>query len=115
MKNHLHKTVIFGLLLSFSVAAFGQTDEVFFSVPGGFYESSFSVSLTCLSSLHHVRYTTNGALPDATSLLYEQPLWLDESLYSHSDIYTIRTCPENIFYLPDSVQHCIVIRAAVFD
>jgi len=115
MNKIIHKTLVFSILLWLHLTTFGQTDEVFFSVPGGFYESSFSLSLECLSSLHHVRYTTNGALPDATSLLYEQPLWLDESLYSHSDIYTIRTCPENIFYLPDSVQHCIVIRAAVFD
>ena len=115
MNKIIHKTLVFSILLWLHLTTFGQTDEVFFSVPGGFYESSFSLSLECLSSLHHVRYTTNGALPDATSLLYEQPLWLDESLYSHSDIYTIRTCPENFFYLPDSVQHCIVIRAAVFD
>ena len=93
-----------------------QTEKVLFSAQGGFYETSFSLSLSCLSNLHHhVRYTTNGTTPDATSRLYEQPLWLDENLYSHSDIYTIPTSPENIFYLPDSVQHCIVIRAAVFD
>ena len=94
---------------------FGQTEKVVFSAPGGFYETSFSLSLECLSALHHVRYTTNGASPNTTSRLYEQPLWLDKSLYSHSDIYTIQTGPENILYLPDSVQHCIVIRAAVFN
>jgi len=94
---------------------FGQTEKVVFSAPGGFYETSFSLSLECLSALHHVRYTTNGASPNTTSHMYEQPLWLDKNLYSHSDIYTIPTGPENILYLPDSVQHCIVIRAAVFD
>ena len=94
---------------------FGQTEKVVFSAPGGFYETSFSLSLECLSALHHVRYTTNGASPNTTSHMYEQPLWLDKNLYSHSDIYTIQTGPENIFYLPDSVQHCIIIRAAVFN
>ena len=73
------------------------------------------MSLDCQSDLHHVRYTTNGTSPSATSFLYEHPLWLDESLYSHSDIYTILTSPPDKFYLPDSVLHCIVIRAAVFD
>ena len=98
------------------LTSFGQTDEiVIFSAPGGFYETSFLLSLECHSELHHVRYTTNGATPDTTSFLYEQPIWLDTSQYSHSDIYTILTSPPDVFYLPDSVKHCIVIRAAVFD
>ena len=40
---------------------------------------------------------------------------MDASKYSRSDIYTIINCPEQDFYLADSVQRCIVIRAAVFD
>ena len=105
-----------GLLLVLSLSAFGQAvEKVIFSTPGGFYETSFSLSLECLSELHHVRYTTNGATPDTTSKLYEQPLWLDKSMYSDSDIYTILTSPPDLFYLPDSILHCIVIRAAVFD
>lgn len=115
MKNASHKILVFCLFLGFSLTAFAQTEEVVFSAPGGFYENSFSLSLECFSDLHHVRYTTNGATPNATSHLYEQPLWLDQNLYSHSDIYTILTSPPDLFYLPDSVQHCIVIRAAVFD
>ena len=102
-------------MLWFSMTAFGQTDEVFFSVPGGFYESSFSLSLECLSNLHHIRYTVNGNCPTANSPLYSESLVLDERLYSKSDIYTIVNCPEPDFFLPDSVRHCIVIRAAVFD
>ena len=105
-----------GILLGLSLIAFGQAEEkVVFSDPGGFYETSFPLSLECLSELHHVRYTTNGTTPNADSRLYEQPLWLNSSLYSHSDIYTILNCPEPDFFLPDSVRHCIVIRAAVFD
>ena len=116
MKNILYIIVLVGLLLGFSPTAFGQAEEkVVFSAPGGFYDTCFSLSLGCLSELHHVRYTTNGTTPDTTSKLYEQPLWIDESLYSNSDIYTIMTSPPDLFYLPDSIQHCIVIRAAVFD
>ena len=64
---------------------------------------------------YHIRYTTNGDWPTAQSPLYEDPLILDTGNYSKSDIYTIVDCPAQDFYLPDSVQHCIVIRAAVFD
>ena len=102
-------------MIGLSLAVFGQTEKVVFSAPGGFYDSVFSLSLECLSDLHHVRYTTNGSTPNAKSYLYEHPLLLNDSLYSRSDIYTILTSPPDLFYLPDSVQHCIVIRAAVFD
>ena len=117
MKIIIHKKGwVAGILLGISLMAFSQTEEkVVFSAPGGFYETSFPLSLECLSDLHHVRFTTNGTTPNADSRLYEQPLWLDTNLYSHSDIYTIQICPEDLFYLPDSIQHCIVIRAAVFD
>jgi len=115
MESKRFKSLIFIILLGISMNVFGQTEKVVFSAPGGFYETSFSLSLGCLSDLHHVRYTTNGTTPNAASNLYEQPLWLDQNLYSRSDIYTILTSPPDLFYLPDSVLHCIVIRAAVFD
>ena len=116
MKNASHRILLFCLTLGLTLTASGQTEEIVFSAPGGFYETSFPLSMGCFSNLNlHIRYTTNGATPNAASQLYEQPLWLDQSLYSHSDIYTILTCPPDLFYLPDSVQHCIVIRAAVFD
>ena len=116
MKNASHRILLFCLTLGLTLTASGQTEEIVFSAPGGFYETSFPLSMGCFSNLNlHIRYTTNGATPNAASQLYEQPLWLDQSLYSHSDIYTIQTCPPDLFYLPDSVQHCIVIRAAVFD
>ena len=116
-KNIIHKkSLVLGILLGLTLTVFGQTqEEVVFSTPGGFYETSFSLSLECLSNLHHVRYTINGTCPTANSLLYSDALFLDEHLYSKSDIYTILNCPEQDFYLPDSVRHCIVIRAAVFD
>lgn len=75
----------------------------------------FSLELFNYYPQNHIRYTTNGNRPTAQSPLYDEPLILDENLYSKSDIYTIVNCPETQFYLPDSVQHCIVIRAAVFD
>ena len=40
---------------------------------------------------------------------------MDEQLFSRSDIYTIPNCPDNKWFLPETVQKCIVIRAAAFD
>lgn len=90
-------------------------DTVMFSARGGFYEDVFALQLDCQNPQNHIRYTTNGNRPTAQSPLYEAPLVLDYSKYSRSDIYTIVNCPEPDFFLPDSIRHCIVIRAAVFD
>lgn len=105
--------ILFALSVAYGVMA--QNDTVVFSANGGFYEDVFALELSNHYPQHHIRYTTNGNKPTAESSLYEEPLLMDASKYSRSDIYTIINCPEQDFYLPDSVQHCIVIRAAVFD
>ena len=101
--------------LSVVLSAKAQNDTVVFSALGGFYEDVLQLELYNSNPQYHIRYTTNGNRPTAQSPLYEGALVLDERLYSKSDIYTIVNCLEQDFYLPDSVQHCIVIRAAVFD
>ena len=98
-----------------SVKGFAQNDTVLFSVRGGFYDEVFSLELNHVLPQNHIRYTINGNRPTAQSPLYEEAMVLDEQLYSKSDIYTIINCPAQDFFLPDSVQHCIIIRAAVFD
>ena len=112
----MHKRLCFILfVLSVVFGAMAQNDTVLFSAQGGFYDDVFSLELYNVNPQYHIHYTTNGNHPTVQSPLYEEPLVLDASKYSNSDIYTIRNCPEQDFYLPDSVQHCIVIRAAVFD
>jgi hypothetical protein len=105
------------IILSCLVALFGkaQNDTVLFSVKGGFYENVFPLELHNANPQNHIRYTVNGNRPTAQSSLYEEALVLDEQLYSESDIYTIQISPDDLVYVPDSIQHCIVIRAAVFD
>ena len=101
----------FFVLLAHSVSTQAQ---ITFSKLGGFYEESFSLSLSCPNSLQ-IRYTLNGSTPTIGSTLYVEPLLLDERLYSKSDIYTVQTAIDDLFFVPDSVQHCITIRAAAFD
>lgn len=92
-----------------------QEEKVMFSHQGGFYSESFYLSLGCSDFTHYIRYTTNGNAPTAASPLYENQLWLSPQLYSHSNIYKVQISPESLAYVPDSVSHAIVIRAAVFD
>ncbi|MBR4392016.1 MAG: CotH kinase family protein [Bacteroidales bacterium] len=92
-----------------------QPEKVIFSAPGGFYDESFTLELSCLHPQNRVFYTLNGNTPTVHSHLFKDPLRLDSEMYSNSDIYTIQISPDPTDFVPDSVGHCIVIRAAVFD
>ena len=98
-----------------SLSAVAQNDTVVFSVPGGFYEDVFQLELYNYYPQNHIRYTTNGSTPSAHSTLYEQTLWLDEQLHSTSDIFTVPVCAGYVPFVPEAVNHAIVIRAAAFD
>lgn len=110
------KKRLFAILLCLaSLSAVAQDWKVLFSASGGFYEDTFALELFSTYPEGHIRYTTNGNRPTAQSALYTEPLVLNANLHSKSDIYTIVNTIPSQFYLPDSVKHCIVIRAAVFD
>ena len=103
------------LLLAFHLELFCQTEEVLFSHQGGFYDEPFALSLGCTDWNCQIHYTINGNTPTAGSALYNTPLYLDESLFSTADIYTLPISPLFEPFEPDFVQHAIVIRAAAFD
>ena len=95
--------------------AFANAQEVTFSTPGGFYDDPFELTLSCTQQDKVIHYTTNGNRPTADDPVYSQPLLLDQSLESRSNIYTIPITPESLWYAPKTVQRCIVIRAAAFN
>ena len=106
--------LIIGLVLM-TLCVSAQNEKVTFSHAGGFYEDSFSLVLSNANHQNAIRFTTNGNRPTAQSQLYTGPLRMNESLYSQSDIFTIQIAPENNMHHTESVHHCIIIRAAVFD
>ena len=95
--------------------ASANAQEVTFSAPGGFYDNPFELTLSCTQQDKVIHYTTHGNMPTANDPVYQGPLLLDKRLYSRSDIYTIVESPDSIWYQPDSVQKCIVVRAAAFN
>ena len=105
--------LILSCIVCFTAKA--QNDTVIFSANGGFYDDVFALQLSNTNPQNYIRYTINGNRPTAQSPIYEASLQLDGSMYSRSDIYTIINCPEQDFFQPDSIRHCIVIRAAAFD
>ena len=108
----MKRWTLIGFVLLLSQWMVAQT--VTFSAAGGFYDASFELALQC-NGAYQIRYTTNGNNPTGTSALYESPLALDEALYSKSDIYTIQTACDELFFAPETVRHCITLRAAAFD
>ena len=114
MRKHIGIGLLL-VLLGFSLSSWAQFDTLSFSVPGGFYDEVFSLELQCGNPDYHIRFTTNGNEPTRHSQRYSEPLTLDERMYSKSNIYTVRNCPEDQFQVADSIERCIVIRAAVFD
>lgn len=110
--RHRRHLLISALLF---VLASAKAQEVTFSAQGGFYDQPFELTLSCWSYDKVIHFTTNGNTPTASDPVYTHPLSLDKSLESRSNIYTIPTSPEDLWYQPKTVQRCIVIRAAAFD
>ncbi len=98
-----------------SCLAFAKAQEVTFSTHGGFYDEPFALTLSCDLQDKVIHYTTNGNTPTASSPIYGNPLFLDASLYSHSDIFKVQNSPDKHWVCPQTVKKCIVIRAAAFD
>ena len=109
------KWIVLSLLMAFHVGLLGQTEKVLFSHHGGFYDEPFALSLGCSDWNSQICFTTNGNTPTANSTLYDAPLFLDESLYSTSNIYTLPIAPYADPFVPEAVRHAIVIRAAAFN
>ena len=107
-----HALFIFLLFCTTRICA--QEVSVSFSSSGGFYDSPFELSLSCPHEFT-IHYSLNGNSPTLSDPIYEVPLLLNEELYSKSNLYTIQDCPDEFWHVPNSIQRCIVIRAAAFD
>ena len=88
-------------LIVYNIIEAQTVEDVSFSASGGFYESVFQL-----------RLTNNN--PTAQSELYKSPLVLNATMYSKSDIYTIQVSPEDLMFVPDSVQQWYFCSRSVF-
>lgn len=116
--KHFYTTVYLGLLLIFNtfllLSVQAQEPVISFSYPGGFYDTPLVLRLSCSDSLS-IHYTINGNNPKCSDLKYQHPLILNEDLFTSSNIYTIQTCHDSLWYPVTSIQKCIVIRASAFN
>lgn len=103
------------MMLASPLVGWGQFDTLSFSAPGGFYDEVFALEINCGNPDYHIRFTTDGNEPTKQSKRYVGPISLDERMFSEANIYAKRNCEEELFYKPESILRCIIIRASVFD
>lgn len=87
--------------------------QVSFSTPGGFYQHSFNLTLTCNNGTIH--YTLDGSTPTVHSSTYTSPLQLSPALYSSRNLFLQPNAPDEWWNPPANVNRVIVVKAAAFD
>lgn len=113
--HYIMKIRYYFLPICFLIAGWGTGNaQVSFSMPGGFYQHSFDLTLSAGEGCS-IHYTLDGSTPTLLSPVYGQPLTLSPALYSTRDIFLMRDSPEREWNPPSSVRHAIVVRAAAFD
>lgn len=110
--GHLFKKMFFLVLIAISGFQMALS-QVYFSNPGGFYEHSFSLTMTSGNGTIH--YTLDGSVPTTQSATYFSPLFLSPELYSTRNIFLQQNAPADWWNPPTRVNHVIVLRAAAFD
>ena len=116
MRSGITYLVLTALSLCLCRTVSGQRVE--FSHEGGFYADTFSLSMQMVGvadSGYTLHYTLNGNEPTECDAQYVAPLPLTAECYSPSAIYRVQNVPEDRWFAPESVEHIIVVRAAVFD
>lgn len=64
------------------------SDRPSFSISGGFFSGSVTVNITTIEPDAEIRYTTNGNLPTATSMLYTDSLTFTETTVLKAKVFS---------------------------
>lgn len=75
----------------------GVVSDTKFSHKRGFYETAFSLSITCATPGVTIRYTTNGSAPTATTgLIYSTPLNINRTTTLRAAAYKTGLLPSDV-------------------
>lgn len=66
---------------------FGYTEKPFITLTSGFYNSPQSVAITAVQSGVHIRYTTNGSIPQLSDKLYSSPISIDSTMVLKARVF----------------------------
>ena len=87
-----------------------------FSVGSGFYDSSFELELSS-SGNDSIFYTTDGSIPDASSMVYEGPIIVYDRSGEDNHFRTIPNTSLDWYNDPidtEPVRKCFIVRAAAY-
>ena len=62
----------------------GYSDSIGISLPGGFYDQSVTLTLTCGTASAEIHYTLDGTEPGLTSKLYSSPILIRNTAALHA-------------------------------
>jgi hypothetical protein len=88
----------------------GFVADVQFSVPHGFHDEAFLLSLTTNSANATIRYTLDGSTPTAgTGIVYTEPLWINQTTVLRAaafepEYYDSRVITQTYIFLADVIQ-----------
>ena len=74
----------------------GRTENPSFSVPGGYYSGSQSISISTSDPATQVYYTLDGTVPDQSDPLYSQPVIIDTTTALRVRSFSNGKLPGNI-------------------
>ena len=82
-----------------------------FSVPGGFYDSEFSLTIEASEGMR-IFYTLDGSMPTLDSPVYEEPIVVSNINGQDNYYSVIPGISDRVSYMPfDDVDKCVVVRA----
>lgn len=85
-----------------------DTGKLEFSVPGGFYNENFQLTMTAPAGCS-IYYTLDGSEPTADSMEYENPISVVNT--SGSDVVYAADAILGSTFVPSSIHKCMVVRA----
>lgn len=84
------------------------TGKLEFSVPGGFYNENFQLTMVAPEG-YSIYYTLDGSEPTADSMEYKNPISVVNN--SGSDVIYAANPILNSTFVPSSIHKCMVVRA----
>jgi len=103
------------ILLLFLVFLFAAPPAPVFSAPSGFYQESFSLSISSMGSLETVHYTLDGSIPTLGSPIYNEPLEIRDRSNDPNGISSISTISFRPADPKENVFKITTIRARSFN
>ncbi len=89
-------------------------DELYFSVPGGFYNESFNLEITAAEGMT-IYYTLDGTEPSITSDVYKDPILIENKSGSNIRYATANGIEYLYSYKPSSISIGMIVRAIAVD